>query len=104
MSEKIGDLYENAVIKMKEGDWNEGRSIALKCVKMDPNFLGGWKLMYMYEIRKATLDNKKIQESLKTDDVPYKLIEMSVTDEKIIQFRKFFLKHLKDNLNQNELD
>jgi len=100
MSKKVETLYKNAMIKMQEGNWKEGRRMALECVKKDPDFLGGWKLMFMYQIRKSTLTDETIKENLKIKDIPFNIIEQSITEEKIRKFKNSFLKCLKKKLNQ----
>jgi len=97
MSKKVEELYKKAMIKMQEGNWKEGRRIALECVKNDPDFLGGWKLMFMYQIRTSTLNDDNIKRNLKTKDIPFNIIEKSITEQKIKKFRKSFLKLLKKN-------
>lgn len=96
MDEKVEKMYERAVSKMKEGNWKEGRDIAFKCAKQAPNFLGGWKLMFMYEIRNATLDSNKLKEEV--EDIPFDLIASQVTEKKVKSFRSSFLKYMEKNL------
>ncbi|TXT59818.1 MAG: hypothetical protein BAJALOKI1v1_1360003 [Promethearchaeota archaeon] len=95
ISKKVEDLYKNAVIKMQQCEWDEGREIAWKLISQHPSFLGGWKLLFIYQIRTSTMKDKRITDNLKTDDIPYKLIETSATEEKIRQFKTYFLKHIK---------
>lgn len=93
-TKKVEEMYRTAESKMKEGNWKEGRDIALKCAKEDPNFLGGWKLMFMYEVRNATLENTELKEDVK--DIPFKLIASQVTETKVKSFRTAFLKYMKE--------
>ncbi len=92
MSLKVEELYNKALSKIKEGYWEEGREIALKCVKQDPDFLGGWKIMFMYEVRNATLESEKVKARL--DEIPFEMIESSVTEEKVRKFKVSFLKYI----------
>lgn len=83
---------------MQEGNWKEGRKIAIECIKKDPDFLGAWKSLFIYQIRNATLTDPKIKENLKIKDIPFNIIEQPFKEEKIKEFRKSFLTHLKEKL------
>lgn len=98
MSDKIDEMYKKALSKMKEGNWKEGRDIAFKCAKQDPNFLGGWKLMFIYEVRNATLKSEDLKEGV--DDIPFSLLDSQATEEKVKSFRSSFLKYMKDKMEE----
>lgn len=94
-NKSLNDLYNDAKDAMQTGEWKKGREIALEIIKDDPDFIKGWTLLFIYEVRKGVLGKTNSLEEYEINDIPYEVLEGQATEKKVLSFRNSFIDHLK---------
>ncbi|TXT59389.1 MAG: hypothetical protein BAJALOKI3v1_1070003 [Promethearchaeota archaeon] len=97
--EALRKIYDDAEIAMKKGEWKKGRDLALELIKADPDYIEGWTLLFIYEVREGVLGKTNSLEKFEIDDIPFEILEQQATQKKVLSFKSSFIEHLKKEYN-----
>jgi len=99
-SKSVKRLYNEAKKAMQNGKWKIGRDLALDIIKEEPEYLLGWTLLFIFEVRESVMKSTESLKKYEIQDIPFDILEKQATEKKVLAFKTNFINQLKKKIDK----
>jgi len=99
-NKSVKRLYNEAKKAMQNGKWKIGRDLALDIIKEEPEYLPGWTLLFIFEVRESVMKSTESLKKYEIQDIPFDILEKQATEKKVLAFKTNFINQLKKKIDK----